>query len=57
MNWIDVASQLFGSAHDIRADGNFLSGSASFDGQVIAVVGSTDMNAAQVRALRQEAGT
>ncbi len=42
MNWIDVASQLFGSAHDIRADGNFLSGSASFDGQVIAVVGSTD---------------
>ena len=42
MNWIDVAGQLFGTAHDIRADGDFLSGSASFEGQVIAVVGSTD---------------
>ena len=42
MNWIDLAAQLFGTAHDIRADGGFLSGCASFDGQVIAVVGSTD---------------
>jgi len=41
MNWTDVATQLFGTAHDIRADGDFLSGSALFDGQTIAVVGST----------------
>ena len=42
MNWTDVATQLFGSAHDIHADGDFLSGSASFDGRTIAVVGSTN---------------
>ena len=42
MNWIDLAAQLFGTAHDIRADGGFLSGCANFEGQVIAVVGSTD---------------
>jgi malonate decarboxylase gamma subunit len=42
MNWTDVATQLFGPAHDIRADGDFLSGSANFDGQAIAVVGSTN---------------
>jgi malonate decarboxylase gamma subunit len=42
MNWTDVATQLFGPAHDIHADGDFLSGSASFDGRTIAVVGSTN---------------
>ena len=42
MNWNDVASQLFGTAHDIRADDDFLSGSATFDGRTIAVVGSTN---------------
>lgn len=41
MNWTDVATQLFGPDHDIRADGDFLSGSASFDGRTISVVGST----------------
>ena len=41
MNWSDVATQLFGPAHGIHADGDFLSGSASFDGRTIAVVGST----------------
>jgi malonate decarboxylase gamma subunit len=41
MNWIDVARQLFGADHGISADGDFLSGSASFDGQTLAVVGST----------------
>ena len=42
MKWTDVARQLFGNDHDIRADGEFLSGTAAFDGQTIAVVGSTD---------------
>lgn len=41
MNWTDVATQLFGPVHDIHADGDFLSGSASFDGRPIAVIGST----------------
>ena len=42
MKWTDVATQLFGNNHEIRADGEFLSGSATFDGQAIAVVGSTN---------------
>ena len=42
MKWTDVATKLFGSHHDIRADGEFLSGNATFDGQTIAVVGSTN---------------
>ncbi len=42
MKWTDVATRLFGSNHDIRVDGEFLSGTATFDGQAIAVVGSTD---------------
>jgi len=42
MKWTDVATQLYGNSHEIRADGEFLSGSATFDGQAIAVVGSTN---------------
>ena len=42
MMWTDVATQLFGTAHGIQADGDFLSGSASFDGRTMAVVGSTN---------------
>ena len=42
MKWTDVAARLFGTDHDIRADGEFLSGTAIFDGRTIAVVGSTD---------------
>jgi malonate decarboxylase gamma subunit len=42
MTWQAVAEQLFGSAHAIRAEGDFLSGSAVFDGAAIAVVGSTN---------------
>ncbi len=41
MKWSDVATQLFGPDHGIQADGDFLSGSASFDGCTLAVVGST----------------
>jgi len=42
MNWTDAATQLFGPAHEIRADGDLLCGSAPFDGHTIAVVGSTN---------------
>jgi malonate decarboxylase gamma subunit len=42
MKWTEVATQLFGNNHNIRVDGEFLSGSATFDGQAIAVVGSTN---------------
>jgi malonate decarboxylase gamma subunit len=42
MKWTDVATQLFGAGHGIRADGDFLSGTADFEGQTLAVVGSTD---------------
>ena len=42
MKWSDVATRLFGQDHDIHADGEFLSGSATFDGREIAVVGSTN---------------
>ncbi|WP_309626417.1 biotin-independent malonate decarboxylase subunit gamma [Methylibium sp.] len=41
MIWTDVVAQLFGAEHDVHADGDFLSGTARFDGQTLAVVGST----------------
>ena len=41
MNWHELATRLFGADHGIRADGDFLSGSAVFEGQTLAVVGST----------------
>jgi malonate decarboxylase gamma subunit len=41
MIWTDLAARLFGPEHGIVADGDFLSGTARFDGQPIAVVGST----------------
>jgi hypothetical protein len=42
MKWTDVATQLFGNATRFAPTANFLSGSATFDGQAIAVVGSTN---------------
>ena len=41
MNWTELATRLFGADHDIRADGDFLSGSADFEGRTLTVVGST----------------
>ena len=41
MNWSELCIALFGPAHGIRADGDFLSGSASFDGATVAIVGTT----------------
>ena len=57
MIWTNLVVRLFGDAHDINADGDFLSGSARFDGDTLAVVGST--NHAPIGfalALRQEIG-
>ena len=42
MNWQALAEQLFGRDHGIAADGDFLSGSAQLDGELITVVGSTN---------------
>ena len=42
MIWTELGRRLFGAAHDINADGDFLSGTARFDGDTLAVVGSTN---------------
>ena len=42
MKWTDLATALFGAQHHITADGDFLSGTESFDGAPIAVVGTTN---------------
>jgi malonate decarboxylase gamma subunit len=42
MTWNDLVARLFGAAHHITADGDFLSGSASFQGQTLTVVGTTN---------------
>jgi malonate decarboxylase gamma subunit len=41
MQWNELAAALFGDAHDITEDGDFLQGTATFDGQALAVVGTT----------------
>jgi len=54
MDWQGVAAQLFGQDHAIVADGDFLAGTASFDGAPIAIVGTTNHAAVGVDlALRQ----
>lgn len=42
MQWQVLTEQLFGTDHEVRADGDFLSGSAPFDGASVTVVGSTN---------------
>ncbi len=42
MIWTELVGQLFGTAHGIEADADFLSGSAHLDGRTIAVVGTTN---------------
>ena len=42
MIWTELATQLFGPAHGIQADGDFLHGNPTFNGHTIAVVGSTN---------------
>ena len=41
MIWSDLVAALFGAEHTIHADGDFLSGTAAFDGRTLAVVGTT----------------
>lgn len=41
-HWTALAEALFGAAHDIAADGDFLAGSAVFEGRPLAVIGSTN---------------
>jgi len=41
MDWNTLATRLFGADHGIRADGDFLHGTAQLDGQPITVVGTT----------------
>jgi malonate decarboxylase gamma subunit len=54
MPWQDVAARLFGSDHAIVADGDFLCGTAGFDGATLAVIGTTNHAAVGVDlALRQ----
>ncbi len=40
-DWNTLANTLFGADHGIRAEGDFLHGTATLDGQAIAVVGTT----------------
>lgn len=41
MDWHTLCTELFGDAHDIAEDGDFLQGSASFDDEPLAVIGTT----------------
>jgi len=41
MDWTLLADQLFGTAHGLRADGDFISGTVAFDGRPLSVVGTT----------------
>ena len=42
MDWRELAATLFGADHGIVQDGQLLRGSATFDGEPVAVVGTTD---------------
>lgn len=42
MNWQDLARALFGSGHALEAHAQLIRGTASFDGQTISVIGSTE---------------
>ncbi len=41
MDWHTLVVQLFGPSHGITADGDFLHGDATFEGQTVTVVGTT----------------
>jgi len=41
VNWTDLLTGLFGTRHDVIADGDFLHGSATLDGTTIGIVGTT----------------
>jgi malonate decarboxylase gamma subunit len=41
MDWNTLAGQLFGPAHGLQAQGDVIAGTVSFDGQPLAVIGTT----------------
>jgi malonate decarboxylase gamma subunit len=49
MDWKTLAQTLFGDAHDLVQDGDFLHGSALFDGEPLTVLGSCNHAAIGVR--------
>ena len=54
MDWHTLAARLFGTTHQVVADGDFLCGTAAFDGATLAIVGTTNHAAVGVDlALRQ----
>jgi malonate decarboxylase gamma subunit len=55
MDWTTLADHLFGPDHGVVADGDFLSGTADFDGEPIAVVGTTNHAAVGVELALQQA--
>ena len=42
MDWQTLATQLFGAGHGITRDGDLLRGTVEFDGEPLAVIGTTD---------------
>lgn len=42
MDWNTLATRLFGAEHGIRAEGDFLHGTAAFDGAPVTVLGTTN---------------
>ena len=42
MQWHELTQALFGAQHTVVADGDFLSGTAEFDGRTIGIVGTTN---------------
>lgn len=54
MNWQELCAALFGTGHDIAEHDRLLSGTAHFDGEPLAVIGTTDHAAiGYAMALRQ----
>jgi malonate decarboxylase gamma subunit len=42
MDWTTLATRLFGPGHGVRAEGDFLCGSVTFDGMPLEVIGTTN---------------
>ena len=42
MDWQTLATELFGAAHGVRADGDFLEGTVDFNGTPLCVIGTTN---------------
>ncbi|ABD69572.1 malonate decarboxylase gamma subunit [Rhodoferax ferrireducens T118] len=42
MNWETLLAALFGNSHEVKRDGDLLSGSAEFNGRTLTVVGTTN---------------